>query len=601
MTQLQHQSLAYARTHTAQETASSVDATTTLVGWVQRRRDLGSIVFVDLRDRTGLVQLVFDTSRGTLDEAMAVANQIRTEYVIAVTGQVTAREESAVNPRLETGKVEVVVSIAEVLNAAKTPPFYIQDGIEADETIRLRYRYLDLRRPEMQQMLKLRHQVFRAFRNYLDDHGFTEIETPVLTKSTPEGARDYVVPSRLEPGAFYALPQSPQLFKQLLMVAGMERYYQFARCFRDEDLRADRQPEFTQLDIETSFLSQEDLLAEMEQMFRYVFKNTVGVELETPFWRLTYKEAMETYGSDKPDLRFDMPIVDIGAAVKDASFRVFAETLQSGGVIKAIVAPGCADFSRKQTDELTQFVAKYGLKGLAPIAVQEASFRSPIAKFFTPEQLDAIVKTTGAKVGDLILIAAAKRQTALSALGALRSKLGGDLGLIDEDAYRFVWIVDFPLFSYDEEAGRYVAEHHPFTMPKWEDLELLDSDLGAVRAQAYDLVLNGFELSSGSMRIYRRDIQERMFEALGYSTEEAREKFGFLLDAFEYGTPPHGGIAFGLDRIIMIMGKGKSLRDVVAFPKTSSASDLMMHAPAAISPDQLEILGIQFQKKDATE
>ncbi len=598
MTQTQHQTLAYARTHTVAQTADAVGEAVTLVGWVQRRRDLGSVVFVDLRDRSGIVQLVFDTSRGTPEAAMQAANQMRSEYVIAIQGEVAARAEQAINPRLETGKVEVVVNVAEVLNAAKTPPFYIQDGIDADETVRLRYRYLDLRRPEMQEILKLRHRVFRAFRNYLDNNGFTEIETPVLTKSTPEGARDYVVPSRLEPGTFYALPQSPQLFKQLLMVAGMERYYQFARCFRDEDLRADRQPEFTQLDIETSFLSQDDLLAEMERMFAYVFKETIGVELETPFLRLTYREAMETYGSDKPDLRFGMPIVDISEAVAGTSFRVFADALAAGGVIKAIVAPGCAGYSRKQTDELTGFVAKYGLKGLATVAVQEEGLKSSIAKFLTEQELAAIVAQTNATTGDLILIAAAPRQTVLSALGALRSKLGADLGLIDNGTYKFLWVVDFPLFSFDEEAGRYVAEHHPFTMPKWEDIELLESDLGAVRAQAYDLVLNGYELSSGSMRIYRRDIQERMFKALGYTEEEAREKFGFLLDAFEYGTPPHGGIAFGLDRIIMIMGRGKSLRDVVAFPKTSSAADLMMQAPAEISPEQLDILGITFQKKE---
>lgn len=593
--------LAYARSHTVEETASALQQQVTLVGWVQRRRDLGSIVFIDLRDRTGLVQLVFDLGRGTSEAAMVVAGQIRSEYVIAVTGQVVARAQSAVNPRLATGEIEVAVANAEVLNAAKTPPFYIQDGIEADESVRLRYRYLDLRRPEVQQIFKLRHRVFRAFRDYLDDHAYTEIETPILTKSTPEGARDYVVPSRLEPGAFYALPQSPQIFKQLLMVAGMERYYQFARCFRDEDLRADRQPEFTQLDIETSFLSQDDLLTEMEKMFSHVFQDTLGVHVQTPFQRLTYEQATETYGSDKPDLRFGLPIVDIGEAVQDASFKVFAQTLAAGGVVKAIVAPGCADYSRKQTDALTQFVAKFGLKGLAPIAVQEASFRSPIAKFFSAAQLDDIVQKTGAQVGDLILIAAAPRKTALAALGALRAKLGAELRLIDEDAFSFLWIVDFPLFSYDEEADHFVAEHHPFTMPKVEDIDLLDSDLGAVRAQAYDLVLNGFELSSGSMRIYQRDIQERMFKALGYSPEEAYEKFGFLLDAFEYGTPPHGGIAFGLDRIIMIMSKSKSLRDVVAFPKTSSAADAMTHAPDSISDEQLRILGINIQKKDAPQ
>ena len=584
------------RTHWVADTAALAPGTeVVLSGWVQRRRDLGNLIFIDLRDRTGIVQLVFDRDRGTSQAVLDLADSLRSEYVLSVAGQVVARSADTVNSKIATGRIEVLVGDAELLNAAKTPPFYIQDDIEVDETVRLRHRYLDLRRPQMQEMLVLRHRVFRAFREFLDDHGFIEVETPILTRSTPEGARDYIVPSRLQPGEFYALPQSPQLFKQLLMVGGLERYYQIARCFRDEDLRADRQPEFSQLDIETSFLQMDELLDTMEQMFVHVFRETIGVELARPFQRLTYHEAMDRYGSDKPDLRFGMPIVDISDAVRGTGFRVFEDALSQGGVVRAIVAPDCAHFSRRQTDELNAFVAGYGLKGVAPIAVDEESFRSPIGKFLTPEQMQAIIDAAGAQVGDLVLIAAAPRKVALQALGALRLKLGDELGLIDEKAFRFLWVVDFPLFSYDEELGRYVPEHHPFTMPKWEDLDKLDTDQGAVRAQAYDLVLNGFELSSGSMRIYRRDIQERMFAALGYSLEEAQEKFGFLLNAFEYGTPPHGGIAFGLDRIVMLMGKGKSLRDCIAFPKTSSATDLMMEAPSQVSVEQLNTLRLQVR------
>ncbi|WDL99592.1 aspartate--tRNA ligase [Alicyclobacillus sp. ALC3] len=584
------------RTHWVADTAGLAPGTkVVLSGWVQRRRDLGNLIFIDLRDRTGMVQLVFDRERGTSPAVLEVADSLRSEYVLSVAGEVVARSAETVNLKIATGRIEVLVGEAELLNAAKTPPFYIQDDIDVDETVRLRHRYLDLRRPQMQAMLRLRHRVFRAFREFLDDHGYIEVETPILTRSTPEGARDYIVPSRLQPGEFYALPQSPQLFKQLLMVGGLERYYQIARCFRDEDLRADRQPEFSQLDIETSFLQMDELLDTMEQMFVNVFRETIGVELARPFQRLTYQEAMDRYGSDKPDLRFGMPIVDISDAVRGTGFRVFEDALSQGGVVKAIVAPDCAHFSRRQTDELNAYVGGYGLKGVAPIAVDAEAFRSPIGKFLAPEQMQAIVDAAGAQVGDLVLIAAAPRKLALQALGALRLKLGDELGLIDENAFRFLWVVDFPLFSYDEGLGRYVPEHHPFTMPKWEDLDKLESDQGAVRAQAYDLVLNGFELSSGSMRIYRRDIQERMFAALGYSLEEAQEKFGFLLNAFEYGTPPHGGIAFGLDRIVMLMGKGKSLRDCVAFPKTSSATDLMMEAPSQVSAEQLNTLRLQVR------
>lgn len=586
------------RTHRALELcALPAETEVVLSGWMHRRRDLGSIIFVDLRDRSGLVQLVFDAAKGTPTEVLQQAEQLRNEYVFSVRGQVVMRAESTVNPKIETGHLEVVVTDLELLNTAKNPPFYIQDGVDVDEMVRLRHRYLDLRRPEMQQTLMLRHRVFRAFRSFLDTQGFIEVETPILTKSTPEGARDYVVPSRTQPGEFYALPQSPQIFKQLLMVAGFERYYQIARCFRDEDLRADRQPEFTQLDIEMSFMSLEAFLGMMEDMFVHVFAETLGAVIPQPFQVLTYHDAMEQYGSDKPDLRFDLPLHDIADLVADTDFRVFKEVLAKGGVVRALVAPGCAGYSRKQLDDINGFVASHGLKGVAPITVVGGEIQSPIAKFFTPEQLQRVVERVGAQDGDLILIAASEWKKALQALGALRNKFGQELGLVDTEQFKFLWVVDFPLFGYDDELGRFVAEHHPFTMPKWEDLDKLTTDPAATRAQAYDLVLNGYELSSGSMRIFRRDIQEKMFATLGFTPEEAQEKFGFLLNAFEYGTPPHGGIAFGLDRILMIMSRGQSLRDCIAFPKTSSGTDVMTDAPSPISKEQLDVLQLRVQQK----
>ncbi|CAM3731132.1 aspartate--tRNA ligase [Alicyclobacillus pomorum] len=584
------------RTHAVAETAHVEENTTvTLSGWVQRRRDLGSLMFVDLRDRSGIVQLVFDPERGTPDDVMQRADQLRNEYVITVGGQVVRRDPGAVNPKIATGHIEVVVSTLTILNAAKTPPFYIQDNIDVDESLRLKYRYLDLRRPVMQNMLMVRHKAVKVFRDFLDKHGFIEVETPMLTRSTPEGARDYLVPSRVHPGEFYALPQSPQLFKQLLMVSGLERYFQFARCFRDEDLRADRQPEFTQLDIEQSFIPLDEFQAMMEEMMQTAFREVLGVEIPAPFQRMPYREAMETYGSDKPDLRFGLPLVDISEYVRDADFRVFREVLDNGGVVKAISAPGCAKYSRKQTDELVKFVQAYGLKGLATIAVQGEELKSSIAKFFSEDQLRAVVAAVGAADGDLVLIAAADRPTVNQALGALRQHLARTLNLIPEGQFKFVWITDFPLLSYDEEQGRYVAEHHPFTMPNLEDLPLLDTDPGAVRAQAYDLVLNGFELGGGSMRIYQREIQEKMFSVLGFTKEQAYQQFGFLLDAFEYGTPPHGGIAFGIDRLIMIMGNAKSLRDCIAFPKTSSGTDLLTDAPSTVTEAQLETLHLELR------
>nr|WP_134159454.1 aspartate--tRNA ligase [Alicyclobacillus sacchari] len=585
------------RSHWVKDTLAATTGTTVvLAGWVQRRRDFGSVVFVDLRDRSGIVQLVFDRGRGTPEHAMEAADKLRNEFVIAVSGTVEKRDAETINPKIATGEIEVVVSDIVTENTAKNPPFYIQDGVEVDETVRLRHRYLDLRRPEMQNILMIRHRIIRAFRQYLDDHGFLEIETPILTKSTPEGARDYLVPSRLQPGEFYALPQSPQIFKQLLMVSGFERYYQIARCFRDEDLRADRQPEFTQLDIETSFLPQAALQDMMEEMVANVLRDVAGVEVPRPFQRLPYAEAMDKYGSDKPDLRFDMAFVDLADVLAGTDFRVFADVLAKGGVIKALVAPGCAGYSRKQTDDLVDFVKGYGLGGLAYIAVlEDGSFRSSIGKFFTDEQFQAIADCAKAKPGDLILIGAGSRKQVLPALGALRGHFGQALGLADPNVYKFLWITDFPLLSYDEDEKRWVAEHHPFTMPREEDIPLLSTDPGKVRAQAYDMVLNGFEIGGGSMRIYRREIQEQMFAALGFTKEEAYDKFGFLLNAFEYGTPPHGGIAFGLDRIIMLLAGAKSLRDVIAFPKTASGTDLMMDAPGEVSEEQLKVLHLRVR------
>lgn len=563
----------------------------TLNGWVKTRRDLGGVIFIDLRDRTGIVQIVFNPEYNKA--AWEQADKARSEYVLAVKGKVVARAAEAVNPKLKTGEIEVHISEISIINKAKTPPFEIEDNIEVDEQIRLKYRYLDLRRPEMQRNFILRSKAAKAFRDYLDEHGFLEVETPMLTKSTPEGARDYLVPSRVHPGEFYALPQSPQLFKQLLMVSGFERYYQIVRCFRDEDLRADRQPEFTQVDIETSFLPMEELLPMMEQMVAQVFKKTVGVDVPTPFPRLTYAEAMSRYGSDKPDVRFGMELVEVSDLVKDSDFKVFSGAVASGGQVKAINAKGCGHYSRKEADDLQKFTNRYGAKGLAYIAFKDGEVKGPIAKFFNEEQINTLKARMDATDGDLLLFVADKPKVVADALGALRSKLGAELGLIDNSKFAFLWVVDFPLVEWDEDAGRFVALHHPFTRPKDEDLPLLETDPAKVRAQAYDMVLNGYELGGGSMRIFQRDIQERMFKLLGHSPEEAKEKFGFLLDAFEYGTPPHGGIALGLDRLIMLLAGRSNLREVIAFPKTASASDLMVNAPGEVDWDQLHQLHIE--------
>lgn len=564
-----------------------------LKGWVQKRRDLGGLIFVDMRDRSGIVQTVFNPEISA--PATAIGETLRNEFVIHIEGLVVARAAGQVNPAMKTGKIEVQVDHATIINAAKNPPFAIDDQTEVSEDLRLKYRYLDLRRPAMYETFKMRSDITKSIRRFLDNEGFLEVETPILTKSTPEGARDYLVPSRVHDGEFYALPQSPQLFKQMLMVSGFDKYYQIARCFRDEDLRADRQPEFTQIDMEMSFKTMEEIIEMNERLMGIMMKDVKGVDIDAQFQRMSYTEAMDRFGSDKPDVRFGLELVNVSDLVKESTFKVFSGAIENGGQVKLINVKGsAANYSRKDIDALGEFAARYGAKGLAWLKVEADGVKGPIAKFFEGEAAAALTERAQAEAGDLLLFVADSASVVADALGALRMKFGKELDLIDKSVYKFLWITDWPLFEYDEKDGRYYAAHHPFTMPFEEDIDKLDTEPQNVRAQAYDLVLNGYELGGGSLRIYRRDIQEKMFKTLGFSDEEAREQFGFLMDAFEYGTPPHGGIAFGLDRLVMLLAGRTNLRDTIAFPKTASASDLLTNAPSPVSTAQLEELSLSL-------
>lgn len=585
--------------HCGQLTKQDAGQEVALCGWVSTRRDHGGLIFIDLRDRSGIVQIVIDPAAG---ESFKKAEAVRSEYVLQVLGKVRERSQETINPHIATGTIEVVANELNILNPAKTPPFYIEDGIDTDENLRLKYRYLDLRRPEMQKNFILRHKVTKLMRDYLDNHNFLEIETPMLCRSTPEGARDYLVPSRVNPGKFYALPQSPQIFKQLLMVAGMERYFQIARCFRDEDLRADRQPEFTQLDMEMSFVEMEDIMEMMEGLIAYVFEGAMGMKVQLPMQRMTWDTAMDLYGSDKPDLRFDMQLVNMVEAVSGSNFKVFNDIIANGGIVKAINVKGYAAIPRRELDGLVDFVGIYGAKGLAWMQIQpDGSVKSPIAKFFDEAHLAKIKEAGKVEPGDLLLFVGDKPAVVAQALGALRIEMAKRRNLIDPDKFVFTWVTKFPMFEYSEEEKRYVAMHHPFTAPCDEDLPLLKTNPGKVYAKAYDMVLNGIELGGGSIRIHRREVQKAIFEAIGLTDEEAKEKFGFLMTAFEYGAPPHGGLAFGLDRMLMLMAKRASIRDVIAFPKTQSANDLMDEAPNTVDEKQLRELHIRtaiLVKKD---
>lgn len=581
------------RTHKCTELGiEDIGRKVTVMGWVQKRRDLGGVIFVDLRDRTGLLQVVFNSMNGS--GMFEKAETIRGEYVLAVTGEVTGRSPETVNPKIKTGAIEVMATELRILSKAETTPILIEEDSDVNEMLRLKYRYLDLRRPDMQANLMLRHRVAKIARDYFDANGFIEVETPVLIKSSPEGARDYLVPSRVHPGKFYALPQSPQLFKQLLMVAGFDRYMQITKCFRDEDLRADRQPEFTQIDLEMSFVNVDDVIAVNEGFIKKAFKEALGLDVKTPFMRLPYQEAMDRYGSDKPDIRFGLELVNVSDLVVDSGFKVFADTVKNGGSVRAINAKGCGEkFSRREIDSLVEFVKTYKAKGMAWIVVGENELKSAITKFFTEDEVKALLERTAAKPGDLICFVADKDQVVYDSLGALRLELARKLNLLDKNDYKFLWVTEFPLLEYDEEEKRWVAKHHPFTSPMDEDIGYMDTDPGRVRAKAYDIVLNGTELGGGSIRIHMQDLQSKMFRLLGFSEEEAWAKFGYLLEAFRYGVPPHGGLAYGLDRMIMLMAGKNSIRDVIAFPKVQNASDPMTNAPDTVDTKQLKELHIK--------
>lgn len=576
---------------------SHIGQKVTVMGWVQRNRNLGGLQFIDLRDREGILQVVFNDDLG--EEILEKAKSIRPEYCIAVTGEIVKRE--SVNPNMPTGMVELKAEELKILSESDTPPIYIKEDLNAAESIRLKYRYLDLRRPDMQNIFKIRHKTTKAIRDYLDQNGFLEMETPILTKSTPEGARDYLVPSRNYPGMFYALPQSPQLFKQLLMVSGFDRYFQIVKCFRDEDLRANRQPEFTQVDLEMSFVEQDDVMALNEGLIKHVFKEVLGVDVKTPIKRMTFKDAMEKYGSDKPDLRFGMEITNLSYVVKECGFKVFTDAVANGGSVRGLCLEGGASMGRKDIDRLGEFVKTFKAKGLAWIQLKEEGVKSPIAKFFSEEELNKIIETMGAKTGDLILIVADKNSVVLKALGELRLELSRKFDLVkDKSEFNFTWITEFDLLEYDEEEGRYFAAHHPFTMPMDEDIKYLDTDPGRVRAKAYDLVLNGEELGGGSIRIHDTKLQEKMFEVLGFTQESAWERFGFLLEAFKFGPPPHGGLAFGLDRMIMFLAGTENIKDVITFPKNQNAFCYLTEAPNIVDEEQLKELGIETIKKEDT-
>lgn len=585
------------RTHRCAELAvSDAGKEVVLMGWVQKRRDLGALVFVTLRDRSGIIQVVFNSE--TNPELHEKAIQVRSEYVLALRGTLQLRSPEAINKNMATGELEVLATELRILSKSETPPFHIEEDSGANDVLRLKYRYLDLRRPDMQRKIMLRHRVAKIARDYYDVNGFLEIETPVLGRSTPEGARDYLVPSRVHPGKFYALPQSPQLFKQLLMVSGFDRYMQITKCFRDEDLRADRQPEFTQIDLEMSFVDVEDVIKVNEGFIQKLFKETLNIDMPVTFKRLTYYEAMSRYGSDKPDTRFELELIDVSDLVKTSGFKVFQDAVAAGGSVRALNAKGAgASFSRKEIDALGEVVKTYRAKGLAWIVVEENGLKSPIAKFLSEAEGSALLERLGAQKGDLLLFVADKDEIVCDALGHLRLELGEKLKLIDHDRYDALWVTEFPLLERDEEENRWVAKHHPFTSPMDEDLEYLDSDPARVRAKAYDIILNGYEVGGGSIRIHNQELQNKMFNIIGFTDEQAKERFGFLLDAFKFGTPPHGGLAFGLDRLVMLLAKTDNIRDVIAFPKVQNASDLMTNAPDIVDAKQLDELSIKTVDK----